>query len=73
MVESWKKKKLDFRKKKLRRKTREREKEKDLLRENLERGWIKLWILDSLKRSRATLHSKELNINPSPVRAKLGV
>ena len=33
---------------------------------------VKPWILDFLKERRVFLHSKELYINPSPLRTKLG-
>ena len=51
----------------------ERRKERGFLRENLEKGGgFRLGELDFLKRSRLILHSKELNINPPSLRAKLG-
>ena len=54
-------------------KENQRGKKKDFLRENLEKGVdLGLGILDFLKKSRAILHSKELNINPPSLRAKLG-
>ena len=51
-------------------KTREREKGGKLLRENLEKG-VDL-SFGFLKEGRAILYSKELYINLSPLRAKLG-
>ena len=50
-----------------------REKERGVLeRKGLRREGFRLGELDFLKRSRLILHSKELNINPSSLRAKLG-
>ena len=43
-----------------------------LERKGLRREGFRLGELDFLKRSRLILHSKELNINPSSLRAKLG-
>ena len=51
--------------KKIRKDLREKEK-------SLRNGGFRLGILNFLKKSRAILHSKELNINQSSLRAKLG-
>ena len=56
----------------LKRKRRERRKGGVLERKYLKREGFRLGELDFLKRSRLILHSKELNINKSSLRAKLG-
>ena len=50
----------------------QREERGKFLREILRRVRFRLEILDFLKRSRVILHSKELNINQSSLRVKLG-
>ena len=75
VLDFWKKGGLTFEEKraekeKLRKKSKKK-RERVLERKPRGRGWIKLWILDFLKERRVFLHSKELYINPSPLRAKL--
>ena len=51
---------------------KKKKKSKKKERKSFRRGGFRFGILDFLKKSRAILHLKELNINQSSFRAKLG-